>query len=518
MRWLIYVITVFLINSLLVIGYWRDNSIDLTLSSIVFFILLLPIFLIGLTFLTVLSYKKITLIQQKNEPVNQQLSIVGNNESKEPIAEKTLNGFKVYATALQSSEGSDVVEIIEALKNYSAAKLDPELVGADGVSLITRRIDLDNSELDSIDHILNNTVQSLEYHDDVIKRIIMIYQRLFNSLSFELAHLSQGMAQFNSWRIQPAKTSNTLHPAWADSNIKNPEITDMVANMQQWPIALRICNFISDRFSEEQYDLIHDYICETILGLGFNNQNFTLNTYYTSADNSQQQLDIIQQQAKNTPNTVFLVVGADSDIDQDYIEELTWTTNHYIAAELGYAIVLAHDQVTIPELKPVNYLSDAFIQSFNLADYKLNKCYQGNIEQLLNQWLATKKITVNERTHFISNIHPSLDYKELPLLNLLANNLNIVPEQIVLTSTLLEHTNQQDVGFAWVLASALSKDLNGTTHILCLRSQQQLSFYLISDEPDGIINSDYSVKTSNNASSVNAMRSNHLKVGNYDAA
>ena len=66
MRWLIYVITVFLISNVLVIGYWRDSNINLTLSSIMFFMLLLPLILIGLTFLTILTYKKIIQHKQEN--------------------------------------------------------------------------------------------------------------------------------------------------------------------------------------------------------------------------------------------------------------------------------------------------------------------------------------------------------------------------------------------------------------------------------------------------------------------
>lgn len=524
MRWIIYVITVFLISNLLVIGYWRDSNINLTLSSILFFMVLLPLILIALTFLTILTYKKIIQPKQENELVGQPSPTLESSESKELIDEPKISGFKVYATALQSSEGSDAIEIIEALKSHKSAELDPELVGADGVSLITRRIDLDDGELDSIDHILDNSMHSLEHHDASIKRMTMIYQRLFESLSIELVHLSQGMAQFNSWRIQPAVTSNVLHPAWADSNTKNPndekyEITDMVANMQQWPTKLYVCYFIPDRLSEEQNDLINDYIHKILVELGFKTENFILNVYYTGENSSNyQQLDIIQKLADNNSNTVFLVMGADSDIDQDYIEELMWTNNNYIPSEFGYAILLTHDQVSIPELTPVNYLSDSFSHLFNITDYKLNKKYQEKIDQLVTQWLAIKKIDINEAAHFISNIHPSLDYKELPVLNSVANNLNIEPEQILLASTLIENTNYQAVGFSWVLASALSKNLSGTAHILYLRDQEQLLLCLLSDEPDGIIDTGYADKTNNNPSSDSSLNSNFLKIDSHAAS
>ena len=208
-------------------------------------------------------------------------------------------------------------------------------------------------------------------------------------------------------------------------------------------------------------------------------------------------------------------MGADSDIDQDYIEELMWTNNNYIPSEFGYAMLLTHDQVSIPELTPVNYLSDSFIHLFNITDYKLNKKYQENIDNLITQWLSIKKIDINEATHFISNIHPNLDYKELPVLNSVANNLNIEPEQILLASTLIENTNQQAVGFSWVLASALSKNLSGTAHILYLRDQEQLLLCLLSDEPDGIIDTGYADKTNNNPSSDSSINSNFLKIDSH---
>lgn len=528
MRWIIYIVSIFLISNILVIGYWRDSQVNLTLPSILFYMVALPIIVIALTYIAGLMYKKLTQQKPDSPSMEQHSSTTERNDLVEPINESKVSGFKVYATTLQSSEGSDATEIVEALKSFKSAELDPELVAADGVSVITRRIDLDEDELITIEHILDNSMHDLEHHDASFKRTLMIYQRLIEGLSFELAHLAQGITQFNSWRIQPSVTTNALHPAWADSNIKAPsddqiEITDIVTAMQQWPMALHVNYFIPDRLSSEQDELLNTYIANLLKELGFHADSIILNSCFCSTDDSQaQQLDTIIQQIKNTPTTVFLVLGADSSIDQDYIEEMTWMDKNYIASELGYGILLTHDQVSIPELSPVSYISDALlINPFNSNNYKLNKKYQEQTDLVLSQWLSHKKINIQEISHFISNVHPRLDYKDLPVLNNLARHFNVEAEQTVLTSALLESNIDQAIGFCWVFSIALAKNFNAAPHILCLKDQDQLLCWVTSDEPDGIINARVADKAHQNFSAQNsatAHDSTHLKLTNHAAA
>lgn len=484
MRWFIFAIAVFVISNLLVISYWRDSQVDLSVTSILFYMLMLPLLFIGASYAVVALYKKIKqapLSEQNNE----QTIKADNDETGQAALIPELTGFTVYASALQSSEGGDPQDVVEALASFKAAKLDPVLVGPDGVSVITRAIDLEDDELQTINDLLSATGHDLTQEEPTIQRIAMLYQRLLASLSLELSHLAQGLVQFNTWRSRPDFTDHTLHPAWAGTHSteshEKKEVTQLVAEMQQWPTELQVCYFLPERLTSEQQDLLSEYMTGVLLELGYERDTFVLNPYFTAEDVSQtEQIKQIVDKIKGTEQTIFLIIGADSTIDQDYIEDMMWSDDSYKASEYGYAMLMSPEQVSIPELTPIHYISYPMQVQFE-SSLKDNQSIKSTMIEKIESFQSHKNMRFGETSHWVSNIHSVLDYKKLPLMSETALGLGIEADKLLFSTLLLENNNHQAAGFAWVLAASLTPDLFDAPQLLCLSDQQQILMWLVHD-------------------------------------
>ncbi len=487
MRWLIFAVAVFVIGNLLVVSYWRDSQVNLSVTGILFYMLVLPLILIATSYAVVAIYKKIKQKPLSEQDSEQALAQTDNEQTVQAALIQELSGFKVYASALQSSEGSDAQDIVDALKSFKAAELNPVLVGPDGVNIITRHIDLEEDELQNLVVLLSATGYDLAQEEPSFQRIVMLYQRLLEGLAFELSHLAQGLMQFNTWRHRPNFTDHLLHPAWVGTHThtlepdEKKEVTQLVAEMQQWPTELHVCYFLPERFSSEQQNLLSEYMSGALVELGYARDTFTLNPYFTGQDISQtEQIKQIVEKIKDAKQTVFLIMGADSTIDQDYIEDIMWSDDSYKASEYGYAMLMSLEQVNIPELTPINYVSyplqvnvDSLVKNIQLT--------KDSITQNIKNFQTHKNIELNEETHLVSNIHSIIDYKKLPLMNETAINLGIEADQILFSTSLLEHNTYQAAGFAWVFAASLSTDLFDAPQVLCLSDQEQVLVWLMHD-------------------------------------
>ena len=492
MRWIIFAVAVFAVCNFIIVSYWRDSQVDLSLSNIIFYMLLLPVLLIAFSYMVIATYKK---IKQKKEAAN--TTVIANesvstaavssecSESLESSLDKT--DIRIYATALQSSEGSDAVEIIEALKTFKAAQLDPELVGPDGVSVITRRIDLEIDELENINNLISNP-DNFEYEDASTQRTAMIYQRLLQSLAPELSHIAQGMAQFNIWRSHPTLSNeNTLHPAWVGTHLQAPtedaipNVTDVVASMPKWPFNLRICYFLSERLNNNQINLFNEYLQSLLVELGFMQENIILELFISDKESSQsQQVKQIINSVSAPNNDLFLIVGADSSIDQEYIDDVMWNNPHYKAAEFGYAMLLSNMELSIPEIETMKYLS--YPVEVNTQNKNINKQeFKESINSKIKKLMDSKYLEFNEKSSLISNINASVDHKKLALLSETAQHLNISSDQILLSNNLLETVEDQAIAFALVLASSISKDLQDAPQFVYVSDTEQISLWLLHD-------------------------------------
>ncbi|WP_026470540.1 hypothetical protein [Alkanindiges illinoisensis] len=445
MRWIIYFFALFIIIDVVVIAYWRDSQANTTLSNILVYLLVLPLGIFGISYLVRLIYKK------QNNPIKPD----PNNHSETPAlaeqVEQKTTYLRIHAATLQTSEGEDITEILDALKQYKTAQLDSQLVNASGVHILSRRIDLSEDELEHLSWF-NDTDSSASDTLARFKRIAVIVQRLLQNMDLQLCLLSQGMTQAAQWHVRPEFEQPILHPAW--NGQRDEHITQhteqVIHQIQQWPVQVKIHCFLPPSPNTQDYELIRHTIDSLLQQFGFSVDQFLFLPVVLSPALSQQDLlhDLLQQ-IKQDEKNIHLILGADSLIDQDEVDEIIWEKPDYITAEAGYGLLISNFKINISDYEDSGYI-------------------------LVNP--DEKKLTLKtpeKSSLIVSAFNPLIHTHQIkPLLSYLSQ-LELNSDELLFAGTLLESVSDQASGLALTFSAALTQQLDIENHLFLMNEDQK---------------------------------------------
>ncbi|RYY78529.1 MAG: hypothetical protein EOO69_10445 [Moraxellaceae bacterium] len=360
--------------------------------------------------------------------------------------------MRIHATALQTSEGDNAEDILDSLKNYKAAQLDSQLVNAMGVHILSRRIDIAEDEFELIADRQADTDDLTIVQPSRFTRMAVIVQRIIQTLEIPLFQLAESMAQAAAWQARPEFEQPVLHPAWNGQREEHltQHTEQVIDQIQQCPAHLQIHCFLPLRWDEQDYELIQTVMTERLQQLGFNVNQFSFNPVVVEDHGSQPALlaDLLEHIKQDKKNMHFML-GADSFIDQNEIDEVIWDQPDYISAEAGYGLLISQQNIMIPML-------DDDQNVFINADKQ---------ELLLN----------NPKQHplFISPINPRLAPSYIKLLFNEVTDLELDTDQLLFMGSLLENVSDQSSGLGFVFSAALAQ-------------QQDNDIYLVSADTDHI--------------------------------
>lgn len=468
MRWIIYGIAVFSIINAIVIAYWRDSQVDLTVTHIVFILLVLPSLVIASTYG---AMKLVSYLKQKPKQDNSENSD-GTIEGAE-VTDEHLPFFKVYASVIQSSLGDQCDEVLEAIGHYPAAELDEELQTLENQPLLSWRVESQQT-WSELSQSLNADELDIPVY---LQRMTVLTAHVLEKLQSQLIHLAQGVAALKQWRTTSSIQNPVLHPAWQGAQVSDVQIeapdahTQTIAKMQGWPKQLIVRYFVSDKVA---LATAHHY--EQLLKRLF--QSFEFEDAYldiqpivlSDAVHQSEVLLSLLNTIQKDEESVYLILGADSELDQDYLDQKYVFNSQYEAGEMAYGILLSAQQVSIPETDEITQLSMLLPVSLQYSG-EIQQQLQHTLGKLQKAFAIEHSNLVGEDGSVILDFCPRIDSIKLEQFSKYLPYLSLHSEQTVYGGVLLGHTSQQTAGFT--LALALGVEKNEGLNDLLIFSQQK---------------------------------------------
>ena len=446
MRWIIYFFALFIITDVVVIAYWRDSQADTSLGNILVYLLFLPLGIFGISYLVRLIYKK------QNNPIKPEKADLNNHSESPALAEQVEQKptyLRIHAATLQTSEGEDITEILGALKQYKTAQLDSQLVNASGVRILSRRIELSEDELELLSWLDDIVVSDTSAR---FKRIAVIVQRLLQNMDLQLCLLSQGMTQAALWHARPEFEQPVLHPAW--NGQREEHITQhteqVIHQIQQWPAQVKIHYFLPPSLNMQDHELIRHTIDSLLQQFGFSTDQFLfLPVVLSPALRQQELLHDLLQQIKQDEKNIHLIIGADSLIDQDEVDEIIWEKPDYITAEAGYGLLISNFKITIPDYEDSGYI----------------------LSNSDEQKLIPK--TPEKSSLIVSAFNPLIHNHQIKRLLNSLSQFELINDELLFAGILLESVYDQASGLALTFSAALTQQLDIKNYLFLMNEDQE---------------------------------------------
>lgn len=477
MRWFIYAVTVFSLINVIVIAYWRDNQVDLTTSYIVSILLLLPLSIIFMSYMAVFLVKNIK--QRSTDKVDETATI--SNDINEGSLEDTdeMSSLNVYASTVQTSLGDDIHQVIKGLQSFKAADLDKELYDYKSNAILSHRVDIKHQEIKALsDSYPDFFVIGMSSR---VQRQAVILQRLINGLESLLQHLAQGLRQATRWHTKPIM-QHSLHPAWV-GQIEVEQTADteqLIDQMQRWPNQLLVYYFIPDDLDPDAYPLFSALINKELTEYGFDDSYIQLiETRVVDYSDYSYKLNLMLHNIASNNSYIYMMLGTDSLIDQDYIDQLPNLENLYEAAEFGYGLFLSDSKLDIPDIDSVINLSSRY-KLTNYDDLKVIDEMSAMIEKIRKKYLIEPKNILAKSGILFMDVNSIKQSEKIENSAGYLSYLNLKSHQIIYAGGLLGESGHQNLGFTLALATGFIVEHEAKHHLIHSNDSNEASIWVAS--------------------------------------
>lgn len=405
---LMVVLGIFCSIALLMISYWRDAQYQPSGFDLWGYLVLLPF---GLSMLIFAPYfwKKWQNKRQQETPLHTKNIEPNNEQSNQMDPDSQCLTFAIYATAIHSGLGENK-QLLNAVINLTAPMLDHSLIDAHGHPILSYRITDIDQEITQIEPNVFTTHSAL--------RIWKLIEHQLSQYTEALQHIAKQL-QYSAlfYDAQPTQQYQ-LHPAWLNAtNIQNTDqkpIKGGVRPPRSTLHTLEIYLIFSERFAsdldEQEMNLkIGEYlkqfqITETQIHCQFH--------YLSKLNHYTDYLEILSAISQQTER-IFLLIIADSEIDQEYLDKKFTAVSTYIPAEFSCSCLITSPEMQIENLKAIKTLhiinhQKHLIPSLHRLDLIESKQYQQDIPfvYVLEQILTAKKMQQLQHFFVGSSIEP----------------------------------------------------------------------------------------------------------------
>ena len=356
-------ISCFILVGLVVIYYWRDIQYQPQSADLINYFLILPVVITLVVLSPWLIYKAYQHHQEKKQQAlqaAQQQQDASNAPQAQTVESKWLK-LNLYAAAAYSSLGEND-SILDAIQQFSSPQLDPNLVNMHGVPILSYRIeDLDQqvqAEDDEESQFLSVRQQRIMA---LIQHQIEQHSELLASIS---VHLKQSSLFYESQNLHEYR----MHPAWIDPSFSGNDDSASVQVEQVYRLdKLNLHIVLSEDVLHTWNDVASNESLQAIFyELGIIPQKFHIEYHFISAVSTEQHLVEIFERTQKQAHEISLIIAADSEIDQEIVDEKLWGSSAYIPAEFVSSCCLAHPSVQLEHRQPEKSFNLVFNQN-NLA-------------------------------------------------------------------------------------------------------------------------------------------------------
>jgi len=346
-------ITCFILVALIVIFYWRDTQYLPESADLINYFLILPIVITFVLLSPWLIYKG---YQKYKEKKQQALAAEQNNNTAEdeqaPVAQesKWLN-VNLYSAAAYSALGENDA-ILTGIKEFASPQLDPHLLSFQGLPILSYRIE----ELDQ--QVRQDEEDESQFLSIRQQRIMALIQHQIEQHSDILVSISDHLKRSSLFYESQNLHEYRMHPAWIDPSFSGEEHSEEIQIEQVYRLdKLNLHILLSEDVVHTWNDQSSNEMIQTIFyDLGIIPQKFHIEYHFISAASTDQNVVELIERIQKQPNEISLIITADSEIDQEIVDEKVWGMSAYTPAEFVGSSCVAHPDVQLLQQLPLKTL------------------------------------------------------------------------------------------------------------------------------------------------------------------
>lgn len=447
-------------NSVLVIYYWRDTQYDPSNIDFLLYFGILPLLICLLLLTPYFIYKAVKFYKQRQQEQKdrahqylqaQQQELENKEELYQSIEDYTLN---IFSAAAWHSFGENA-EILQHMKQFKSPELDLELLNRFGLPILTYRIH-------SVDRLLAENRTNEEMLPTLREqRIQQLIQQQLEQHEESLSLISEQLKRSALFYDHELAYEYRMHPGWIQENYCEDE-----GNIVFNPTAASRLNRLNlhillvDHMTGEWSDLYQEQLISQI------QQQYALlpaqihiEFHFLSADRAYSALLDLVQEISAQSYEISLIIMADSEIDQDYLDQQFWQNEDYIAAEYTASWCLSAHDSEVESMMPSRILT-------------LSK-YVTDLYVYLGQNQVDLSSLLEQEHPFLVLLDEATQSKTMKKIQEKFTNIDFEPEHAIYPQSYLGHTQHLAAVFAVMLSLHLSNNV-----ITISYSTQQESSYL----------------------------------------
>lgn len=340
-------ISVFVLVSTVVVLYWKDSQYDPSGSDFLIFFGLIPVAISLVILMPFMLKKWIKDHQEKKKEALLQQAEKQDVVEEIPVHQIEWVNLNVFSSSTLNALGENEA-IWDAVLAHKSPELDSKLQNAYGLPILSYRIQ-------EIDEVLEQQDEEELYSNRRQQRIeALIQQQLEQNVEtlFAIAsHLKQSALFYEGQLAHEYR----MHPAWIDPNAnvedepESPRAIEQVSRLSLLNIHIILAEDVLHIWDEAStQNLLNEFLNE----LGIIPQKFHVELHYWGKETAYKEWINLLQQIQNEEDKVSFIVVADSEIDQDTIDEKTWVSDSYLPAEFVGSCCIAKPTVMVNELAP----------------------------------------------------------------------------------------------------------------------------------------------------------------------
>ncbi|UUM27252.1 hypothetical protein NQU59_16550 [Acinetobacter colistiniresistens] len=344
-------IACFILVGLVVIFYWRDIQYQPESADLINYFLILPVVISLLLLSPWLIYKTYQHYKEKKQRVLQaeQEQEHRSTELSLPVLESKWLELNLYAAGAYSALGEND-SILDGIKKFSSPQLDQNLVNFHGIPILSYRIE----ELDQ--QIQNTDDEDLQFLSVRQQRIMTLIHHQIEQHTELLASIADHLKRSSLFYESQNLHEYRMHPAWIDPSFSGDEErealqveVEQIYRLDKLNLHILLSEDVVHTWNDQSSN---ESIQAIFYDLGMIPQKFHIEYHYLSAASTEQYLLELLDRIQNQAHEVSLVIAADSEIDQEIIDEKSWGAGAYIPSEFVSSSCLAHPAVQLERLQP----------------------------------------------------------------------------------------------------------------------------------------------------------------------
>ncbi|RZF55681.1 hypothetical protein EXE30_02415 [Acinetobacter halotolerans] len=346
-------ISCFILVGVIVIYFWRDTQFQPQSNDLIRYFVLLPLLITTALISPWLIYQAYQKYKDKKQQVvaNAQNQNVDATEPTQ-VQKSTWLQLNIYASGAYSALGEND-STLEGIQMLAGPLLDNKLSGSHGLPVLSYRIE-------ALDQLLSEdtTDEDMQFITTRQQRIMLLIQHqiqqhneLLNAIS---AHLQHSSLFYESQNLHEYR----MHPAWIDPTVSSDEETELkqiepVYRLDKLNVHIILSEDVIHTWNDQSS---HQSIQAIFYELGIIPQKFYIEYHFISRSSVDQYLIELFDRIQKQSHEIALIIAADSELDQDILDEKIWGKNAYTPAEFVSSWCVTSPVVEIEQLQPLKTL------------------------------------------------------------------------------------------------------------------------------------------------------------------